>query len=103
MKSASSLATALALVLGFLVAPAQAGPVSGIDLKPMAGEGAGFARVSDGCYWHRGHWHCEQNRYRRYYYDGYRTRGRERRRDRIVCGRNSYWDGSACQPGRRPY
>jgi len=43
-------------------------------------------------------------RYReyRYYYDGPRTRARERRNDRTLCGRYSYWDGNACQPGRRP-
>ena len=29
--------------------------------------------------------------------------GHERRRDRTVCGRYSYFDGSNCQPGRRPY
>jgi hypothetical protein len=107
MKCASSLATSLALVLGFLALPAQAGPVSSMDLKAIAGEGAEYEQVRYGCYWHRGHWHCPQHRYRRYYYgyyDGaYGTRARERRRDRIVCGRYSYWDGNACQPGRRPY
>jgi hypothetical protein len=43
--------------------------------------------------------------YRGYRYDDdtHRTRARERRNDRIICGRYSYWDGSACQPGRRPY
>ena len=40
--------------------------------------------------------------YRDYRYD-YPARARERRNDRIVCGRYSYWDGNACQPGRRPY
>jgi hypothetical protein len=34
----------------------------------------------------------------RYYGDNYH----ERRADRDRCGRYSYWDGNACQPGRRP-
>jgi hypothetical protein len=38
----------------------------------------------------------------RYYDDSYRTRARERRNDRNLCGRYSYWDGNSCQPGRRP-
>ena len=38
----------------------------------------------------------------RYYDDAYRTGARERRNDRIVCGRYAYWDGHACQLGRRP-
>jgi hypothetical protein len=43
-------------------------------------------------------------RYREYrYYDDYPARVRERRNDRIICGRYSYWDGNACQLGRRPY
>ena len=37
----------------------------------------------------------------RYYGDRHRTRGHERS-DRNICGRNAYWDGDACQPGRRP-
>jgi hypothetical protein len=40
--------------------------------------------------------------YRDFRYD-YPARARERRNDRIICGRYSYWDGNACQPGRRPY
>ena len=42
-------------------------------------------------------------RYRgyRYYDDGYRWRHR-RRSDFNLCGRYAYWDGNACQPGRRP-
>jgi hypothetical protein len=38
----------------------------------------------------------------RYYDDAYETRARERRNDRNLCGRYAYWDGNACQPGRRP-
>jgi hypothetical protein len=43
----------------------------------------------------------------RYYgsdrYDDYRaTKRRERRNDFAMCGRYSYWDGNACQLGRRP-
>ena len=38
----------------------------------------------------------------RYYDDTYSTRARERRTDRNLCGRRGYWDGNACQPGRRP-
>lgn len=38
----------------------------------------------------------------RYYDDGYRTRAHERRVDRGLCGRHAYFDGNACQPGRRP-
>ena len=37
----------------------------------------------------------------RYYDDGYRWR-RELRSDRNLCGDYAYWDGNACQPGRRP-
>jgi hypothetical protein len=39
--------------------------------------------------------------YRYYNYD-YRPRASQRRSDRELCGRHSYWDGSSCQPGRRP-
>ena len=43
------------------------------------------------------------HRYYRYYDDdAYRTRARERRSDRNLCGRYAYFDGNACQPGRRP-
>lgn len=38
----------------------------------------------------------------RYYDDAYYTRARERRMDRKLCGRYAYFDGNACQPGRRP-
>jgi hypothetical protein len=38
----------------------------------------------------------------RYYDDAYRARSHQKRVDRIVCGRHFYWDGNACQPGRRP-
>ena len=37
----------------------------------------------------------------RYYDDTYRG-GRQLRSDRHLCGRYAYWDGNACQPGRRP-
>jgi hypothetical protein len=36
------------------------------------------------------------------YDDAYRTRAHERRVDRNLCGRYAYFDGNACQPGRRP-
>ena len=37
----------------------------------------------------------------RYYNDSYRW-GRQKQSDRNLCGRYAYWDGNACQPGRRP-
>jgi hypothetical protein len=37
----------------------------------------------------------------RYYNDTYRGH-RQLRSDFSVCGRYSYFDGNACQPGRRP-
>ena len=37
----------------------------------------------------------------RYYDDTYRG-GRQLRSDRNLCGRYAYFDGNACQPGRRP-
>lgn len=37
-----------------------------------------------------------------YYYDNAYGRRRNLRSDRNLCGRYSYWDGNACQPGRRP-
>jgi hypothetical protein len=106
MKYASSLVTTMAAsVLGLLALPAQAAPANGLasELKPIGSEGANVELVRHDCYWHRGHWHCPRYRYRGYYYSDHDSRGwRERRRDRTVCGRNSYWDGSACQRGRRP-
>lgn len=36
----------------------------------------------------------------RYYDDNYR--GHQLRSDFSQCGRYAYWDGDACQPGRRP-
>jgi len=38
----------------------------------------------------------------RYYDDSYHVRSRQRRSDRNQCGRYAYWDGNACQLGRRP-
>jgi hypothetical protein len=40
----------------------------------------------------------------RYYDDTYGTyhRGRQLRSDRNLCGRHAYFDGNACQSGRRP-
>lgn len=38
----------------------------------------------------------------RHYGYGYRSRAHERRVDRNLCGRYAYFDGNACQPGRRP-
>jgi hypothetical protein len=106
MKYASSLvATIAASMLGLLALPAQAAPADGMaGLKPISAEGANVELVRDDCYWHRGHWHCPRYRYRGYFYrDSDSRTWRERRRDRTVCGRYSYWDGNACQPGRRPY
>ena len=37
----------------------------------------------------------------RYYDGGHRWR-RQLRSDRNLCGRHAYFDGNACQPGRRP-
>jgi hypothetical protein len=68
----SSLVTALAaLALGFLAVPAQATPTTGVvgDLRPIAGEGADVEQARHRCYRHRGHWHCPEHRYRRYYYE----------------------------------
>jgi hypothetical protein len=66
----SSLVAVLALALGFLAAPAQAAPATGIagDLKPIGGEGADVEQARHRCYWHRGHWHCPRHRYHRYDY-----------------------------------
>jgi hypothetical protein len=41
-------------------------------------------------------------RHYRYYDDSYRTRSHQRRVDRSTCPRHHYWDGNACQLGRRP-
>jgi hypothetical protein len=103
MRYASSLVTLMAACgLGLLALPAQAAPAGGMagELKRIGGEGANVEHVRHGCYWHRGHWHCSRYRYRGYSYRNFDSR--ERRTDRIVCGRYSYFDGNACQPGRRP-
>jgi hypothetical protein len=82
----------------------------------MSGYGAAVAQVAievpggglyigpnyhDDDYYYHGPRHYRSYRYYRYYDDGYRWR-RQLRSDYNTCGRYAYWDGNACQPGRRP-
>lgn len=70
MKRANWLASAIAVLVLGLLAPAQAAPASGTagSLHEAASENAGVTQVRHRCYWHRGHWHCPRHRYYHHYY-----------------------------------
>jgi hypothetical protein len=85
----------IALTLGQGTAAAQ-----------VAIEGPGVDLYVGPTYYDDDYYYAPRRRYYRDYRDyddADRVRARERRNDRIVCGRYSYWDGNACQLGRRPY
>lgn len=71
MRCASSLASAVAVLVLVFVAPAQAAPIGGAagNIK-VAGENADIIKVRHRCYWHRGHWHCPRHRHYRHYQYG---------------------------------
>ena len=81
-----------ALISGYSAAVAQVAieiPGAGVYLGPA--------------YHHDDYYNYDRRHYYRgyrYYDDTYRT-GRPLRSDRHLCGRNAYWDGNACQLGRR--
>jgi hypothetical protein len=84
-----------ALVSGYCTAAAQVAievPGGGLYVGPTYYDGYYDGYGADYGYYRR----------YRYYDDGYRAKRRERRNDRIICGRYAYWDGNACQSGRRP-
>ena len=77
----------------------------------MSGYGTAIAQVAievpgPGVY--VGPTYHDDDYYSRRYYRGYRyyddthRGGRQLRSDRNLCGRYAYFDGNACQPGRRP-
>ena len=70
MRFASSLASAMAILVLVLLAPAQAAPVGGAaqNLSEVTGENADVVKARHRCYWHRGHWHCPRHGYYRYNY-----------------------------------
>src|SRR5262249_35325890 len=61
-------------------------------------ECGGSTRYDDDYYTRR---YDRSDRYYRFY-DYPHRRAQQRRVDRNLCGRYAYWDGNACQPGRRP-
>ena len=84
---------ATALMSGYGAAVAQVA----IEV-PRAGLYIGPSHYDDDYYYSHG---PRYDRGYRYYNDSYRWR-RQPRSDRNLCGRYAYWDGNACQPGRRP-
>jgi hypothetical protein len=84
-----------ALMLGHGIAVAQVAievPGAGVYVGPNYYDDDDDYYYSDRPRYYRGY---------RYYDDSYRWR-RNLRSDRNLCGRYAYWDGNACQPGRRP-
>src|SRR5687767_13455838 len=70
MRRASLLASAVAVLVLVLLAPAQAAPIGGAagNLSEITGENADIIKVRHRCYWHRGHWHCPRHRHYQHYY-----------------------------------
>ena len=85
-----------ALIAGYGTASAQVAieiPGAGVYVGPGYDDGYYSEYGSRRAYGYRSY---------RYDDDGYHGRAGERRSDFQRCGRYSYWDGNACQPGRRP-
>ena len=70
MRSASSLASAMAILVLVLLAPVQAAPVGGRaqTLSEVTGANADIVQVRHRCYRHRGHWHCPRHGHYQHYY-----------------------------------